>query len=50
MTGDASKALVMMDSDNREYITSAVSINGIGCIIPACLVLRGKHITQICTI
>ncbi len=35
ITNDASKALVMPDPDNREYITSAESINGVGRAIPA---------------
>lgn len=34
-TNDASKALVMPDPDNREYIISAESINGVGRTIPA---------------
>ncbi len=39
ITNDASKALVMPDPDNREYITSAESINGVGRAIPAFLIL-----------
>ncbi len=35
ITNDANKALVMLNPDNREYITSAESINGVGRIIPA---------------
>ncbi len=43
VTNNASKVLVMPDPDNREYITSAESINGIGHAIPAFLILQGKH-------
>ena len=43
ITNDASKALVMPDPDNREYITSAESINGVGRAIPVFLILQGKH-------
>lgn len=44
ITNDASKALVIKDLDNREYITSAKLINGVGCIIPAFSILQSKHI------
>ena len=43
ITNDATKALVMTDPDNREYITSAESINGVGRAIPSFLILQGKH-------
>ena len=33
----------MTDPDNREYITSAESINRVGHTIPAFLILQGKH-------
>ncbi len=33
----------MTDPDNREYITSAESINGVGRTIPAFLIFKGKH-------
>ncbi len=38
ITNGASKALVMPDPDNQEYITSAESINGVGRAIPAFLI------------
>lgn len=43
ITSNATKALVMTDPDNRDYITSAETINGVGRTIPAFLILRGKH-------
>lgn len=43
ITMDARKALVMQDPDNREHITSAESINGVGHTIPAFLILQAKH-------
>ena len=43
ITNDATKALVMTDPDNREYITSAESINGVGHAIPSFLILQDKH-------
>ena len=33
----------MTDPDNREYIISAESINGVGHTIPVFLILQGKH-------
>lgn len=35
--------LVMIDPDNREYITSAESTNGVGRTIPAFLILQSNH-------
>ncbi len=43
ITNDTSKALVMPDPDNQEYITSAESINGVGNVISAFLILQGKY-------
>lgn len=34
----------MTDSDNQEYITSPNSINGVGHLILAFLILQGKYI------